>query len=81
MHVSIQQLNKSFGSVRANQDITIAFAAGQIHGILGENGAGKSTLMKLLSGVYKPDSGQIFINDQVVTLGTHASQCRLGLAW
>ena len=63
MHVSIQQLNKSFGPVRANQDITIAFAAGQIHGILGENGAGKSTLMKLLSGVYKPDSGQIFIND------------------
>jgi len=79
MHVSIQQLNKSFGSVRANQDITIAFAAGQIHGILGENGAGKSTLMKLLSGVYKPDSGQIFINDQVVTLGTPRLAVQIGI--
>ena len=79
MHVSIQQLNKSFGPVRANQDITIAFAAGQIHGILGENGAGKSTLMKLLSGVYKPDSGQIFINDQAVTLGTPRLAVQIGI--
>ena len=79
MHVSIQQLNKSFGPVRANQEITIAFAAGQIHGILGENGAGKSTLMKLLSGVYKPDSGQIFINGNAVTLGTPRLAVQIGI--
>ncbi|NBU64826.1 MAG: sugar ABC transporter ATP-binding protein [Chloroflexia bacterium] len=79
MHVSIQQLNKSFGPVSANQNITIAFAAGQIHGILGENGAGKSTLMKLLSGVYKPDSGQIFINGNAVTLGTPRLAVQIGI--
>lgn len=79
MHVRIQQLNKSFGLVHANRDISITFAAGQIHGILGENGAGKSTLMKLLAGVYKPDSGQIFINGQAVSLGTPRLAVQIGI--
>lgn len=70
MHVSIRNLHKSFAAVHANNDICVDFAAGQIHGILGENGAGKSTLMKLLSGVYRPDSGEIFINHKPVQLGT-----------
>lgn len=70
MHVQIRNLHKSFGSVHANNDICVEFAAGQIHGILGENGAGKSTLMKLLAGVYRPDAGEIAINEKTVQLGT-----------
>lgn len=79
MHVSIRNLHKSFGAVHANNDICVEFAAGQIHGILGENGAGKSTLMKLLSGVYRPDSGTILINDVVVQLGTPRRAIEAGI--
>lgn len=79
MHVSIRNLHKSFGAVHANNDICVDFAAGQIHGILGENGAGKSTLMKLLSGVYRPDSGTIRINDTPVQLGTPRRAIEAGI--
>lgn len=70
MHVSIRHLCKAFGVLKANDDISVEFAAGQIHGVLGENGAGKSTLMKLLSGVYAADSGEVWIDGRAVQLGT-----------
>jgi ABC-type uncharacterized transport system ATPase subunit len=70
MHVSIRHLSKSFGALKANDDISVDFAAGQIHGVLGENGAGKSTLMKLLAGVYAADAGTVTIDARPVTLGT-----------
>jgi general nucleoside transport system ATP-binding protein len=52
---------KSYGPVRANQDVSLVLRAGSVHAVLGENGAGKSTLMKILFGVEKPDSGTIRI--------------------
>lgn len=79
MHVRIRNLHKTFAAVHANNDICVDFAAGQIHGILGENGAGKSTLMKLLSGVYRPDSGEIHINDVPVALGTPRRAIEAGI--
>lgn len=63
MHIAVENLTKRFGSVCANDRLTVSFAAGQIHGVLGENGAGKSTLMKLLSGYMQPDEGRIVFND------------------
>lgn len=79
MRVRIRNLCKSFGSLKANNEISIDFAAGQIHGILGENGAGKSTLMKILSGVYTADSGNIEIDGIEVTLGRPAISIRAGI--
>jgi simple sugar transport system ATP-binding protein len=61
-------INKSFGAVRANRDISLSVAKGAIHGIVGENGAGKSTLMSILYGFYQADSGEIKINGKTVNI-------------
>jgi ABC-type uncharacterized transport system ATPase subunit len=70
MSVEVRNIHKSFGPVHANDDISLTFADGRIYGILGENGAGKSTLMKILSGFYLADSGQIYVDDQHVEYTT-----------
>ncbi len=62
--VSLRELNKTFATVRAVDRVSVDFHAGEIHALLGENGAGKSTLMHLLSGLYRPDSGEICIGGQ-----------------
>src|SRR5690606_3541169 len=68
MQVELHNISKTFGRVRANQDITLSFQPGRIYAILGENGAGKSTLMKIMSGYQQPDSGSIVVDGQPVTL-------------
>jgi len=57
-------VNKRFGEVHANKNISFGIRKGAIHGIIGENGAGKSTLMSILYGYYQADSGSIRINGQ-----------------
>ncbi|MBU6334273.1 MAG: ATP-binding cassette domain-containing protein [Chloroflexi bacterium] len=79
MDVAIEQLTRTFGGVRANDGITLQFAAGQIHGVLGENGAGKSTLMKVLAGFIRRDSGEIRLAGAPVELGTPAAAARAGI--
>ncbi|MBF4691830.1 ABC transporter ATP-binding protein [Fusibacter ferrireducens] len=64
--VQMNDICKTFGSVRANYNINFSVNKGEIHALLGENGAGKSTLMNMLSGIYKPDSGSIFIHGKEV---------------
>ncbi|HEX3802186.1 MAG TPA: sugar ABC transporter ATP-binding protein [Solirubrobacteraceae bacterium] len=61
-------LNKRFGGVHALNDVNVAIRAGTIHALVGENGAGKSTLGKMLSGVYRPDSGEILIDGELVSM-------------
>jgi ribose transport system ATP-binding protein len=61
--VAIKGLSKSFGATKALDDVSFDVNAGQIRGLIGENGAGKSTLLKLVSGLVKPDRGQIAIFD------------------
>ncbi len=62
--LEMRGVTKTFGSVTANDDISITLRRGEILGLLGENGAGKSTLMKILYGLYRPDSGEIFVDGE-----------------
>jgi ribose transport system ATP-binding protein len=64
--LSIDHVSKSFPSVRALDDITCHVRAGEIHALMGENGAGKSTLIKIVTGVYKPDSGRLLLDGRPV---------------
>jgi branched-chain amino acid transport system ATP-binding protein len=75
-----EKLNKSFGGVRAVQNVSIAVPAGAIFAVIGPNGAGKSTLLNLLSGIYQPDSGSLSFNDSnLIGLPAH-ERVRLGMA-
>ncbi len=64
MDLSIDHVTKDFPSVRALDDVTFSVRAGEIHALMGENGAGKSTLIKIVTGVYKPDSGRLLLDGQ-----------------
>ena len=66
--LELHQINKSFGHVQANKDISLIVNKGDIHGIVGENGAGKSTLMSIVYGYYQADSGYIKINDKKIKI-------------
>ena len=66
--LELHQINKSFGHVQANKDISLIVNKGDIHGIIGENGAGKSTLMSIVYGYYQADSGYIKINDKKIKI-------------
>jgi rhamnose transport system ATP-binding protein len=71
---------KSFGAVRAVIDGSIELRGGEAHALVGENGAGKSTIVKILAGVYQPDSGELLIDGQPVTLHGPAGAQQAGIA-
>ena len=73
------KINKSFGNFKANKDINISIAKGEIHALLGENGAGKSTLVKILYGVLKPDAGTIEIDNKEVSISSPNSARKNGI--
>ncbi|GIK43143.1 MAG: heme ABC transporter ATP-binding protein [Chloroflexota bacterium] len=64
----MENITKTFPGVVANNRVNLDVRHGEIHALLGENGAGKSTLMNVLYGLYQPDSGQIYLNDQPTTI-------------
>jgi len=79
MNVEFKNINKHFGPVHANVDINFSIQSGTIYGILGENGAGKSTLMKILSGFFQPDSGEILLDGKVITINSPADAINHGI--
>ena len=79
MNVGLIRINKHFGDVHANADISLTIPEGHIFGILGENGAGKSTLMKILSGYIQPDSGEILLDGNKVSIDTPSDAIKQGI--
>ena len=72
--LSLRSLSKKFGSVVANDDVSLDLYVGEILSLLGENGAGKTTLMNMLFGHYLPDNGEILITNK----SNQMEQLRLG---
>ena len=66
----MENITKRFGKVTANNAVNLELHEGEILSLLGENGSGKTTLMNMLSGIYFPDEGQIYIHGQPVTIGS-----------
>lgn len=77
--VELKQIKKHFGSVKANDGVDLKVRAGEIHAILGENGSGKSTLMNILSGLYAPDSGQICMDGEPLSIRTPKEAMERGI--
>lgn len=77
--LEVERLSKSFGSVKANDEISLQVAPGEIVALLGENGAGKSTLVKAVFGLVNPDSGIIRINGKVMEAGDTAKAIASGI--
>lgn len=75
-----RNVSKAFPGVRALDDINLSLRKGEIHSIIGENGAGKSTLMKIFSGVYPPDGGQILLNGDPVVFKSVFGAIRKGIS-
>jgi len=68
MQIQLNNVSKKFGSVQANDQVSLAIGDSEVLALLGENGAGKSTLMKVLYGYYQADGGQITINGETVAI-------------
>ena len=66
--LKVSEISKIYPGCIANDKVSLEFGSGKIYALLGENGAGKSTLVKILSGVVKPDEGEVFLNDQSIKL-------------
>ena len=66
--LEMKHITKQFPGVLALDDVSFSVEAGEVHALVGENGAGKSTLMKILNGVYQADSGEIYVEEEKVTL-------------
>lgn len=78
--VAVRDIGKTFGPTRALHQVSLQGHAGSVHAITGENGAGKSTLMKLLAGVYQPDTGELLINGRPVHLHGPAAARAAGVS-
>ena len=77
--IRMEHITKRFGSVVANHDINFELHKGEILSLLGENGSGKTTLMNMLSGIYFADEGQIYVNDQPVSISSPKDAYDLGI--
>jgi simple sugar transport system ATP-binding protein len=77
--ITLTNINKYFGAVHANKDVSLTIDKGSIHGIVGENGAGKSTLMSILFGFYNADSGEIAVDGRKVDIKTSQDAIKAGI--
>src|SRR3954464_11358610 len=76
--VELRGITKRFPGVVANDDVDFEASEGEVHALLGENGAGKSTLSNILTGLYRPDDGEIAIAGRPVSFGSPRARRRGG---
>lgn len=77
--IELKNVTKRFGEVVANDHVNLTLRKGEILSVLGENGSGKTTLMNMLSGIYFPDEGEIFVNGKEVTIRSPKDAFDLGI--
>ncbi|TFE30756.1 ABC transporter ATP-binding protein [Cohnella luojiensis] len=77
--VEMRNITKRFPGIVANDNANFKLSKGEIHALLGENGAGKSTLMNILFGLYQPEEGEIFVNEQQVVIDGPNKAIKLGI--
>ena len=78
--LEVRHISKAFPGVRALDDVSIGFYPGEFHALVGENGAGKSTLIKIISGVYTPDSGEVLLDGALLNAATPKEALARGVA-
>ena len=76
--IEMRGITKTFGSVTANHNVHLDLRQGEILALLGENGSGKTTLMNMLSGIYKPDAGEIVVEGKPVSIDSPEDLTKLG---
>ena len=69
--LEVRNITREFPGVKALDDVSMQFERGEIHALMGENGAGKSTLMKIITGIYRPDLGSVWIDGEQITLKSY----------
>ena len=77
--IELRHITKTFGNVVANHNVSLAVRQGEILSLLGENGSGKTTLMNMISGIYYPDSGEIFVKGNPVEIRSPKDAYALGI--
>ena len=80
--LEMRNISKSFPGVRALQNVDFTLCEGEIHALMGENGAGKSTLIKVLTGVYSKDSGEVYVkgHDNAVSIRSPQDAQNIGIS-
>ena len=77
--LELNHITKTFPGVRALDDVSLCFRPGEIHGLVGENGAGKSTAIKIVSGIYQPDAGEIRLNGELLKFQCYRDSLQKGI--
>jgi rhamnose transport system ATP-binding protein len=80
LRLHAQQISKSFGAVAALSDADLALRPGTVHALFGANGAGKSTLVKVITGLHRPDGGELRLNGEVVEFSSPSEAKAAGIA-